>query len=75
MMKRKIHSIDTNLSDLGLTLPTSPAAVAHYVPYILTGNLVITPFLIQMYLPPPTSIFFTLLFQRDCFFFFKEELF
>lgn len=36
-----MHSIDTKLNDLGLVLPTPSAAVANYVPYVISGNMVI----------------------------------
>jgi enamine deaminase RidA (YjgF/YER057c/UK114 family) len=32
--------IDARLKDLKLTLPSAPAAVANYVPFVRTGNLV-----------------------------------
>ena len=32
--------IDTRLAALGLVLPAAPAAVANYVPYVRTGDLV-----------------------------------
>ncbi|KIL98344.1 Endoribonuclease L-PSP [Paramagnetospirillum magnetotacticum MS-1] len=32
--------IDQRLKQLGITLPTPPAAVANYVPFVKTGNLV-----------------------------------
>jgi len=32
--------IDAKLTELGITLPTPPAPVASYVPYVRTGNLV-----------------------------------
>jgi enamine deaminase RidA (YjgF/YER057c/UK114 family) len=32
--------IDAKLAELGVTLPTPPAPVASYVPYVRTGNLV-----------------------------------
>jgi len=35
-------SIETRLAELGITLPEAPAAVASYVPWIRTGNLVMT---------------------------------
>ena len=31
---------ENNLSNLGITLPESPAAVANYVPVVRTGNLI-----------------------------------
>ena len=34
------HAIDTRLSELGLSLPDSPAPAANYVPYGIVGNLV-----------------------------------
>ncbi|MES2252596.1 MAG: RidA family protein [Pseudomonadota bacterium] len=36
-----MHSIDTKFEELGLVLPTPSAAVANYVPYVITGNLVV----------------------------------
>ena len=33
-------SIDTRLSELGLTLPDAPAPAANYVPFVRTGQLV-----------------------------------
>ncbi len=33
-------SVEQRLKDLGITLPTPAAAVANYVPYAVTGNLV-----------------------------------
>lgn len=36
-----MHNIDTKLDELGLVLPTPSAAVANYVPYVISGNLVI----------------------------------
>lgn len=35
-------TIDARLAELGLTLPTPPAPVASYVPFVVTGNLVYT---------------------------------
>jgi enamine deaminase RidA (YjgF/YER057c/UK114 family) len=32
--------IESRLKDLGITLPTPPAPVASYVPYVISGNLV-----------------------------------
>ena len=32
--------IEAHLRDMGITLPTPPAPVASYVPYVVTGNLV-----------------------------------
>ena len=32
--------IESRLKDLGITLPTPPAPVASYVPYVVSGNLV-----------------------------------
>lgn len=34
--------IDARLKELGIELPTPPAPVASYVPYVRTGNLVFT---------------------------------
>lgn len=36
-----MHKIDTKLDELGLVLPTPSTAVANYVPYIISGNLVV----------------------------------
>lgn len=33
-------SIDTRLTDLGITLPDAPAPAANYVPFVVTGNIV-----------------------------------
>ncbi|MEI9888158.1 MAG: RidA family protein [Rhizomicrobium sp.] len=33
-------TIDSRLKELGITLPTPPAPVASYVPYVVSGNLV-----------------------------------
>ena len=33
--------IDTRLAELGITLPTPMAPVANYVPYVITGDLVV----------------------------------
>ena len=35
-------SVEAKLSELGITLPEAPAAVAAYVPWVRTGNLVMT---------------------------------
>ncbi|WP_135209892.1 RidA family protein [Vitreimonas flagellata] len=32
--------VDARLQELGITLPTPPAPVASYVPYVVSGNLV-----------------------------------
>lgn len=32
--------VDAKLQELGITLPTPPAPVASYVPYVVSGNLV-----------------------------------
>jgi enamine deaminase RidA (YjgF/YER057c/UK114 family) len=34
--------IDARLAELGITLPTPPAPVASYVPYVISGKLVFT---------------------------------
>ena len=34
-------SVEARLSDLGLALPTPMAPVANYVPYVVTGNLLV----------------------------------
>lgn len=33
-------SVDRRLEELGITLPTPPAAVSNYLPYVVSGNLV-----------------------------------
>ena len=33
---------EQRIADLGLSLPPAPAAVANYVPWVITGNLVMT---------------------------------
>lgn len=33
-------SVETRLAELGYTLPPAPVAVANYVPFVVTGNLV-----------------------------------
>ena len=33
--------IDQRLADLGITLPTPAAPIANYVPFVVTGNLVV----------------------------------
>jgi enamine deaminase RidA (YjgF/YER057c/UK114 family) len=35
-------TVETRLHDLGITLPAAPAGVGAYVPWVRTGNLVIT---------------------------------
>ncbi|MFT4011963.1 MAG: RidA family protein [Paracoccus sp. (in: a-proteobacteria)] len=32
-------SIETRLSELGITLPDAPAPAANYVPYVISGNM------------------------------------
>ncbi len=36
-----MNTIDTKLAELGIALPTPAAPIANYVPYIVTGNLVV----------------------------------
>ncbi len=36
-----MNLIDTRLAELGITLPAAMAPVANYVPYAVTGNLVV----------------------------------
>ena len=36
-----MSAIESRLKTLGITLPTAPRAVANYIPYILTGNLLV----------------------------------
>ena len=36
-----MNPIDARLAELGITLPTAMAPVANYVPYVVTGNLVV----------------------------------
>src|SRR5580658_9292981 len=33
---------EQRIADLGLSLPPAPAAVANYVPWVITGNLLMT---------------------------------
>jgi len=33
-------SIESNLADLGITLPDAPAPAANYVPYVIAGDMV-----------------------------------
>lgn len=33
--------IDRRLAELGITLPAAPAPIANYVPYVVSGNLVV----------------------------------
>ncbi|MEO7054808.1 MAG: RidA family protein, partial [Rhizomicrobium sp.] len=35
-----MSKIESRLKELGIQLPTPPAPVASYVPYVVTGNLV-----------------------------------
>ena len=34
------HSVETRLSELGITLPEAPAPAANYLPFVISGNLV-----------------------------------
>jgi len=36
-----MNAVDTKLAALGITLPAPAAPVANYVPYVITGNLLI----------------------------------
>ena len=36
-----IRTIETRLAELGITLPSPMAPIANYVPYVLTGKLVV----------------------------------
>ena len=36
-----MNNIDARLAELGIDLPTAMAPVANYVPYVVTGNLVV----------------------------------
>jgi len=36
-----MHIIDARLAELGIVLPPAMAPVANYVPYVVTGNLVV----------------------------------
>jgi len=36
-----MNEIEAKLAELGITLPTPMAPVANYVPYVITGNLVV----------------------------------
>ena len=36
-----MNVVDTRLAELGITLPNPAAPVANYVPYVITGNLLI----------------------------------
>ncbi len=36
-----MNSVDRKLAELGITLPTPMAPVANYVPYVVTGRLVV----------------------------------
>ena len=36
-----MNAVDTKLAELGITLPTPAAPVANYVPYVITGNLLV----------------------------------
>jgi enamine deaminase RidA (YjgF/YER057c/UK114 family) len=36
-----MNAVDAKLAELGITLPTPMAPVANYVPYVVTGNLVV----------------------------------
>ena len=36
-----MNAVDTRLAELGITLPTPAAPIANYVPYVITGNLLV----------------------------------
>ena len=36
-----MNVVDTRLAELGITLPSPAAPVANYVPYVITGNLLV----------------------------------
>lgn len=36
-----LNAVDAKLAELGIALPTPMAPVANYVPYVITGNLVV----------------------------------
>ncbi len=36
-----MNAVDTKLAELGITLPTPAAPIANYVPYVITGNLLV----------------------------------
>jgi enamine deaminase RidA (YjgF/YER057c/UK114 family) len=36
-----MNAADTRLAELGITLPTPAAPIANYVPYVITGNLLV----------------------------------
>jgi enamine deaminase RidA (YjgF/YER057c/UK114 family) len=40
--KNMAGKIDAKLAELGITLPTPPAPVASYVPYVISGKMVFT---------------------------------
>ena len=36
-----MNAVETRLAELGITLPTPAAPIANYVPYVITGNLLV----------------------------------
>ena len=36
-----MNVVDTRLAELGITLPSPAAPIANYVPYVITGNLLV----------------------------------
>ena len=36
-----MNAIESKLAELGITLPSPAAPVANYVPYVITGNLLV----------------------------------
>jgi len=38
---KPMNVVDTRLAELGITLPSPAAPIANYVPYVITGNLLV----------------------------------